>query len=260
MNAATPPTLGVRTLTFGRHERRNVLDRATLEGIATEIDGVDPGITGAVVLRSDGDTFSAGADLREVRGDMVDLQVDERLRKVRETLQTCPVPVIAAVQGGCYGAAVDLAAACDLVVAGPLARFSLPAASLGILYDPCAIASMARRFRAGFLARLFLDGEPIGVDDAAIGGLVDVRVESEPSNEAHRIAKRMADAPSAAVQATIEVLRAVHRPSFDATHYDAVRRSLLGSPERARVVRQARQRLGIDGPDVDHADTDPRTP
>jgi len=116
---------GVAILCLNRPEVLNALSpklfeelRAHVERLAEETDSV-----GCVVLRAAGRSFSAGNDLRAI-------QAGERARSAHfqaETLdliERLPQPVIAAVQGHCYTGALELALACDLLIAGESAVFA----------------------------------------------------------------------------------------------------------------------------------------
>ena len=67
-----------------------------------------------------------------------------------------PLPVVAAVEGACYGAAVDLAWACDAVVISEQARVALPSTRLGILYNPLSVARLHSRLGSSTVRRLMV--------------------------------------------------------------------------------------------------------
>src|SRR5690349_11778840 len=85
----------------------------------------------ALVLTGAGGHFCAGADLTSLE----DSSFAKLLRNVLELLGTIPVPTIAAVEGAALGAGMQFAAACDLRVATPDAKFGIPAAKLGLMVD-----------------------------------------------------------------------------------------------------------------------------
>ena len=116
---------GIATLTLNRPEALNALSpnlfvelRAHLEAIAGAPDTV-----GAVILRGEGRSFSAGNDIKAIQG-------GERAPSAHfqaETLdfiESMPQPVIASVQGHCYTGALELALACDLLICAESARFA----------------------------------------------------------------------------------------------------------------------------------------
>jgi enoyl-CoA hydratase/carnithine racemase len=127
-----PPAAIVR---INRPERLNALDRALQQALAQALADADerPEVR-AIVLTGTGRAFSVGADvdelavspegaLRQLQSTLGFLASPERLRK----------PVIAAVNGYAFGGGLELALACDVVIASERAQFSAPEPSLGVV-------------------------------------------------------------------------------------------------------------------------------
>lgn len=91
-----------------------------------------------VVLTGAGATFCAGADI----GGLDELHHAERPINAETAIARSPKPVIAAIEGACYGGGVQLAVACDLRIAASDASFSVPPAKLGIVYPVSATQRM----------------------------------------------------------------------------------------------------------------------
>jgi enoyl-CoA hydratase len=128
----------VAVLTLDRPERRNALDHDHCAQLTALIHGqVDEGAR-VIVLAGAGPHFCAGADLSGVE----DRVFVGALHETLLALTTVGVPTIAAVQGAALGAGTQLAAACDLRVAEPDARFGIPAARLGLMVDHWTIARL----------------------------------------------------------------------------------------------------------------------
>ena len=168
---------------------------ASLHGIFSELAGrqpLDPGDgdgAGAdigpggtrrprvVVLRSTGAVFCAGAHLGEMAeagraGPEANLAAALRLGGMFRAVHDCPVPVVARVQGGAYGGGVGLAAACDLVVAGPRAAFRLSEVALGLV--PGVISPLVSERTGTARARdLFLTSRACDGAEALRLGLAD---------------------------------------------------------------------------------------
>jgi enoyl-CoA hydratase/carnithine racemase len=124
---------GVRTLTICRPEVKNALSREVIDALLASLRQADlSGDVGAVVLTGAGDTFSSGADLREVRSARPATPASlatgslTPLFQLREEIRVCPLAVIAAVNGAAVGGGFSLAMACDFVVASEQASFWLP--------------------------------------------------------------------------------------------------------------------------------------
>jgi enoyl-CoA hydratase len=121
----------VLVLTLDRPERRNALNRATLDELEAAISGAaDDGVR-VLVLTGAGGHFCSGADLTDVE----DEAFVATLGRVLVGLRDAPFPTIAAVEGFALGAGTQLAIACDLRMATADAAFGVPAAKLGLMVD-----------------------------------------------------------------------------------------------------------------------------
>ena len=188
----------VATLWIARGSARNSLPIAGWQALAAAIGQLATSDARVVLLASrEPGVFSAGADITE----FADLQRDparrtlfrESLSAAIEGLARLPMPVIAVVDGGCFGAAVALMLACDLIVAGDGARFAVPPARLGILYPPADVARLVAAVGRGQAARLLYTGDTIDADEALAIGLVHRR-----GDDAQALAARIAaNAPGA---------------------------------------------------------------
>jgi enoyl-CoA hydratase/carnithine racemase len=228
----------VLTLTLSVPERRNALSRELLVALREAVASDGPG---AVVLSGGREAFSAGADLRELTGTRADRSIDDELGRTVSALRQLPVPVIAAVEGACVGAAVDLALACDVRIGGAGAFFELPAVRLGLLYSPAAIARMRRAVSPETLARLLLLGERLDAPAALAAGLVARCVPAGAATaEAFAVAERVPAESADAMRATKALLTA---EAPDPADWEAVRMALLDSPARRRAVAAAKDRL-----------------
>jgi Asp-tRNA(Asn)/Glu-tRNA(Gln) amidotransferase A subunit family amidase/enoyl-CoA hydratase/carnithine racemase len=126
----------------------------------------------ALVLSGSPDVFSAGVDLAELAGDPTDISLDTLIGDAVRSMRSLPVPTVAAIEGPCVGAAVEIAMACDVRIAGAGTYFYLPAAQLGLLYRPEAVATMTEEFGRQTAARLLIFGDRISADEAANAGMV----------------------------------------------------------------------------------------
>ncbi len=168
---------GLRILRLARPEKRNALDRATVEALlaALQAAGEDPAVA-AVVLAGAGPGFCAGADLAEMKA----LAADEAARQARSALTVAlleaprrvPRPVIAAVHGAAMGAGASLALACDMVVMSEEARLGWPEAQHGMM--PRLVAPVLLRHLPPKLAfELLASGRPVGAAEAKVLGLAN---------------------------------------------------------------------------------------
>lgn len=168
---------GVVRLTLDRPARRNAMGLAHFHALADMIATI-PRDSAAVLLRSGAPgIFSAGADLREIAelADAPERRAAFRhaMRIAADALAALPMPVLAAIEGGCHGAAVALILAADVRIAGPGARFAIPPARLGIAYPAEDLARLSALIGPGQAARLVFTAEVIDAAEAQRIGLVE---------------------------------------------------------------------------------------
>jgi len=164
----------VLRITLARPDVRNAFDAALIRELAEAF--VDVGRARAVVLAGDGRSFSAGADVDWMRSS-VDLSFDENLadanalRRMLETIDGCPAPVVARVQGHALGGGAGLVAASDIAIASRDALFAFSEVKLGII--PAVISPFAlAKIGAGAARRYFVTGERFDAETALRIGLV----------------------------------------------------------------------------------------
>lgn len=170
-------------VTINRPEVRNALDNATIE----EIDGILAQLEGqadlrVVIFTGAGDkAFVAGADIREVARRDIRLGRDEtrRRQQVYNRIADLPVPSIAAVNGFCLGAGLELALGCTLRIAAEGAKFGAPEINLGIIPGGGATQRLPRLVGTGKAMEMVLTGEMIDAQEALRIGLVNLVVPLE---------------------------------------------------------------------------------
>lgn len=117
-------------------------------------------------------------------------------------------PVIAAVNGIAIGGGVELALACDLIVASEHATFALPETALGVMADAGGVQRLPRRLPYQVAMEMLLNGRRLDAREAAHFGLVNAVVPSNHLMEhARGMAAKLAAAAPLAVQAIKEVVR-----------------------------------------------------
>lgn len=130
-----------------------------------------------VVLSGAGDkAFSAGADISEfetARTAEKAAAYDALNNAAFEAVARCSKPTIAAIQGFCMGGGLELAVCCDLRVAGENAQFSVPAAKLGVGYNPRWIKPILGILSPARARELLFTGRRLGAREALAMGLVN---------------------------------------------------------------------------------------
>lgn len=233
----------VVTVVIDRPDRRNALTRDVLAELTEVLSGDVVRTAAGVVLTGGGGHFSAGADFAELTGTEDDVTFDDTVSAAALAIRNCPRPVVAALHGACFGAAVDLALACDVRIADPTAYLEVPATRLGILYNPEAVLRMRRLLPADTLARLLLLGERFGADAADAAGLVSTLVpEGAAVDRAQEMLSRLTPASRDAAAATKALLADPEAGTKRAQHWEEVRRELLRSEARQWAVAGAHAR------------------
>lgn len=163
-------------LTLDRPKALNALDSATLESLIRHCDtiGADASLR-AVVITGAGRAFAAGADVAEMRGHSpLEAEAFSRLgHRAMASLESLPVPVIAAVNGYALGGGCELALACDWIYAAPRARFGQPEVGLGLIPGFGGTARLSRRVGLAWAKEIILTGEALDAEAALRIGLVN---------------------------------------------------------------------------------------
>ncbi|HTF18098.1 MAG TPA: enoyl-CoA hydratase-related protein [Chryseolinea sp.] len=180
-------------------EKRNALSPSLVKGLKDAFDGYsnDPAVR-VIVLRAEGPTFCAGADLAYLRelqqyGYAENFADSGTLRDLYYQIYTCPKPVIAQVQGHAIAGGCGLITVCDFVFAVPEAKFGYTEVRIGFI--PAIVMSfLVRRIGEGHARRLLLGGELITAREACEIGMISRivpadKLQSEVDNFASKIAK-----------------------------------------------------------------------
>jgi 3-hydroxyacyl-CoA dehydrogenase len=123
----------------------------------------------AVLLHCAGRTFVAGADISEFGGVMA----PPELRNVLTEFELLPQPIVVALHGTALGGGVELALAGHYRIADSGARLGFPEITLGIVPGAVGTQRLPRLIGAEQALQMFLDGKPVGAEDAKKLGLVD---------------------------------------------------------------------------------------
>ena len=198
----------------------------------------------AVILTAEGGFFCAGGDLN-VLIERRDLTEPERREKVDELhdlvrgIRECPVPVIAAVEGGAAGAGASLALACDLIVAAEGAKFTAAYVKAGLVPDAGLTASLARLLPRPLAMEMCLLARPVSAERMlALGAINAVVPGEEVDKTANALADALAQGPRMA-QSTIRRLVSDAYETDEARQLDAERDGMAaaaGGPEAAEGI------------------------
>jgi enoyl-CoA hydratase len=225
----------------------NALSKALIKGLHAAMDQVEADRTiGAVHIRSNAKVFCAGADLAEMREnlinpDKVDAQIDfvRDIQNVLKRIETLAVATIAEVGGAAMGGGLELALACDFRVAANEAKLALPEVNLGLIPGAGGTQRLTRLCGPAVSRRLILGAEILDGAGALALGLVHWSVpRAELAAFAQGLAERIGALPRAAVAASKSCIAAALDPARDGYEEElsATRDLLLHEPEtRSRV-------------------------
>ena len=168
----------VATITLRRPQQANRLEPGDLNTIAAHLDAVNQQ-TEVLVLQfeSTGKYFCSGFDINQIAsagGSTQAIAFDALVNAVED----CRPVTIAAIQGGVYGGATDLALACDFRIGTPNADMFMPAARLGLHFYQRGLQRYVSRLGLDTAKRLFLTAEKIDANEMRACGFLTQLVDS----------------------------------------------------------------------------------
>jgi enoyl-CoA hydratase/carnithine racemase len=236
---------GVAEVTLDRPDQLNPIssrDGGTRDQILWALgDAEADEAIGCVLIKGAGRAFSAGGDLtgnatRETPYEHN--QFLERVERFHDRIRGANLPVVAAVHGYCLGTAIQLIAACDLVVAAESARLGIPEGRIGLTGVSPLVTTVGRQW-AKFL---IMTGELIDAHQARkIGLVLTVEPEEELLARTRELCQRIARLPRQAVLLNKRTVDAIADASGDA----AAR--LVGLPHDALTQSHSDRATGPDG-------------
>jgi methylglutaconyl-CoA hydratase len=235
-SVATDIVAGVARITLNRPEKRNALDRATIEALTQTLrDCAGNDAVRVVQLTGAGKVFCAGADLTEMQaqaqaGEAANLKDAERLATLLTVLDSMPKPTLARVNGDGYGGALGLLGACDIVVAVADAKFAFTEVRLGIIpavISPFVLGKMGE----SAARRYFLTAETLTAANLKELGLVHEVVSADLLDAGcERIIEALLRAAPRALAEAKTLIR-------DVAHASARHRGAASAEAAARLAR-----------------------
>ena len=169
----------IAILRLNRAHKRNALDDDTVIGIDAFFDGL-PGDIGAVLLVGEGDNFSAGLDLSELKERDVSegIQHSRLWHRAFEKIQFGKVPVVAVLHGAVVGGGLELAASAHVRVAERSAYYALPEGSRGIFVGGGGSVRLPRLIGVARMVDMMLTGRTYSAEEGQAMGLTTYLVEA----------------------------------------------------------------------------------
>ncbi|WP_075981400.1 enoyl-CoA hydratase/isomerase family protein [Bacillus massilinigeriensis] len=192
----------IMTLTLNRPESLNAFSPDMILGLKAAIEEANrnPEVR-VVVLSGAGRSFSAGGDVKTM-GQAGAVQVYEHIGRLNDlilAMKDCDKPIIAAVHGFAAGAGVNLALACDLIIAAEDSKFALSFSQVGLISDGGGSYHLPRLIGPHLAKQFFFSAEPIPAKRLYDLGVVNNLVPLENlQEEVLKFATRLAHGPGKA--------------------------------------------------------------
>jgi enoyl-CoA hydratase len=200
----------IQIITLNRPEARNAVNRGLAEGIADALDALDADDDLSVgVLSGAGSGFCAGMDLKAFVQGEVPYVGDRGFAGI--TQRSARKPLIAAIEGFAVAGGLEVALACDLIVAGRSAKLGIPEVKRSLVAAGGALLRLPRRLPEGVAMEMALTGDPISAERGHEFGLVNRLADDGQALEtALDLARKIAANGPLALAATKTVMEQRH--------------------------------------------------
>jgi len=230
-------------LTLNRPERHHALSLALSEQLADALVRAsdDPSVACVIITGAGEKAFCAGGDMLEMSGVEQQAKRSNHAGGLFGALSRTPMPVIAAINGYCFGGGARLAIGCDIRLASETATFRLPGSEYGLVVAAATLPRLVGAERAKeliFTARKFTAGE------AHRYGLVsELYSQAELLPAAWAMAQTIAGFSAGAVRGAKRVIDAATLSEAAERLEDDLNRGLRGSDEQVARFRDATRRV-----------------
>jgi methylmalonyl-CoA decarboxylase len=197
----------VGTITLDNASRHNALSHQLVMEVIEALKVLHEAQTRVVVLRARAGSkiWSAGHDIGELPVDGRDpLGWNDPLRELVRTIETFRAPVIAMIDGGVWGGAVEVVLACDIIIATPESTFAVTPAKLGVPYNVSGMMTFMSAASLRIVKELAFTAAPISATRAEHVGMINHVVASE---DLERFTQGMASTIAANAPLSISVMK-----------------------------------------------------
>ena len=213
----------IEIVRLARPEARNAMSTELLVELLAVLGelAADDELRALVVSTTSETALSAGADVREELDAAGGVARMERFTEVYAAIDAFPAPTVAVCVGNCVGAGAELAAGCDLRVAGDNLKLAWAGGRLGVPVGPARLVPLVGLSRA---KELILTGRVVGAEEAERIGLAH-RVA--PAGEAEAVAVALAEEASQGPIAAMRGLKGMFRDFERSAERIAMENALL---------------------------------
>ena len=201
----------IALLTLNRPQALNALNKPLHEEIQKAFGDLskDESLRAVIITGAGDKAFAAGADIEYMKG-MGESEGTDWGKVGHATMNAiaaCPRPTIAAVNGFALGGGLEVALACDILLASSKAKLGLPEVTLGLIPGWGGTQRLARRVGPGRAKQLVFSGNHIKADEALAIGLADAVIAPEDlMSEARKLAETIASRGPEAIRFAKEAI------------------------------------------------------
>ena len=207
----------VGIITLNRPKALNAINMKMVEELESQLNQwKDVGLH-AVIVTGAGRSFAAGADISQMSSFSAAQAATfaKRGQQSLRALERFPAPTIAAVNGFALGGGCELAMCCDLILAGPKAKFGQPEVTLGVIPGFGGTQRLVRRVGRQRALELMMTGRVIKADQAVSYGIALEKVEGEVVEAALALARKISANGPIAVRLVKETVDMTDRLDID---------------------------------------------
>ena len=166
----------VGSITLNNAKKHNALSHQLVSEVMAALKVLAEASTRVVILRAQpgSKVWSAGHDIGELPEDGRDpLGWNDPLRELVRTIETFSCPVIAMIDGGVWGGAVEVVLACDIIIATPGSTFAVTPAKLGVPYNVSGMMTFMSAASLRIVKELAFTAAPISATRAEHVGMIN---------------------------------------------------------------------------------------
>lgn len=203
----------IGVITLNRPAARNALTFAMYTALAEVCTSPPAGVKVLVVTGAGDRAFAAGTDItqfREFSSAQDAIDYERRIDEVLTAVESCPLPLIAAIAGACTGGGAAIAAACDLRLATADLKFGFPIArTLGNCLSARSLARLSALIGAARVREMIFTSRLLGAQEALATGLITEMVDDRRrlDQRARELAQVVAGHAPLTLRATKELQR-----------------------------------------------------
>jgi enoyl-CoA hydratase len=205
---------GIGIMTFNNPVRHNAVSLEMWQAATTIIDRftADPAVRVIIVRGAGEKSFVSGADISRFADERAERDAVARYEDATEAayaaLKGTPKPTIAMINGYCIGGGANLAVCCDLRICSETARFSIPAARLGVGYGYNRIRRLLDVIPPAFASEIFFTARKFSATEAEAMHFVNRVVPADELQEAvFGIAREIADNAPLVIKSVKRIIR-----------------------------------------------------